>query len=175
MIELDGELAGGELDSFRALHGAERLASRGPAGTAWRCRPLRLPRERGRTGVRRLYLEKMALRCCFSFENRKKLFEIHASFKFALVVAGKPGPTTEFPCAFYLHDMDWLFGDRSGRELRYSLEFVRRTGGEYLSLLELDQPADSTRRRPASRATKPFGPGCERLESSRPSRAAHDG
>ncbi len=89
------------------------------------------------TGLRRLYLNEMGLRCCFSFENRRQLFEIHRSFKFALIIAFRRGPTTTFPCAFYLHDDDWLFGDRGNRELSYSLDFVRRTGGEYLNFLEL--------------------------------------
>ena len=90
----------------------------------------------GFTGIRRLYLEEMALLYCYSFENRRKLFEIDSRFKFALVVASRIGPTVEFPCAFYLHDDQWLFGKREDQELRYSLPFVRRTGGDYLSLLE---------------------------------------
>jgi hypothetical protein len=84
----------------------------------------------------------MATRCCFSFENKRKLFEIHASKKFALVVAARDGPTSVFPCSFYLHDDEWLFGDRSDRELVYSLEFIRATGDDYLNLLELRSPAD---------------------------------
>ena len=91
----------------------------------------------GATGMRRLYLEQMGLECCYSFENRRQLFEIHRSFKFALVVARRQGPTETFRCAFYLHDDEWLFGDRGDRELSYSLEFVRQTGGDYSDLLEL--------------------------------------
>jgi hypothetical protein len=84
----------------------------------------------GSTGIRQLYLEKMALRYCYSFENRRKLFEIDSRFKFALVVASRTGPTATFPCAFYLHEDEWLFGDRSDRELSYTFDFIRRTGGE---------------------------------------------
>ena len=79
----------------------------------------------GATGIRDLMLNKLSLRHCYSFENRRKLFEIHASFKFATVVAQSGKPTECFDCAFYLHDDEWLFGDRKGREpLPYTLDFV---------------------------------------------------
>jgi hypothetical protein len=71
----------------------------------------------GATGVRRLYLQQMAMRSCYSYENRRKLFEIDSRFKYAAVVAAKAGPTQEFRCSFYLHDDEWLFSDRSDREL----------------------------------------------------------
>ena len=92
------------------------------------------------TGIRELYLKQFELEYCFSFENRRKLFDIHRSFKFANVVARRdPAGTKEFQAAFYLHDDEWLFSeDPTGPSLlRYTLDFVRRTGGEYLSLLEL--------------------------------------
>lgn len=158
-VEVDGDLAGRQIDSFRVF--MERNASLlGPTGLTGAVVPSAFHANEGATGVRQLYLEKMALRCCFSFENRGKLFEIDSRFKFAVVVAGKPGPTTEFPCAYYLHDMDWLFGDRSGRELRYSLEFVKRTGGEYLSLLELQSSVDLEVAEACFRAGEPFGKHC---------------
>ena len=71
------------------------------------------------------------------------MFEIHLSFKFATVIAKRGEITHSFPCAFYLHNDEWLFGDRKGRKpLNYTLEFVRKTGGEYLSLLELQSEQD---------------------------------
>ena len=90
----------------------------------------------GAAGIRKLYLEKMALRYCFSFENRKKLFEIHSSFKFAAVVAQNLTIGTDiFECAFYLHDLDWLFPPIN--PLQYSLNFVLATGGPHLVIAEL--------------------------------------
>ena len=97
----------------------------------------------GATGIRRLYLDEMSLRCCYSFENRRKLFDIHASFKFALIVAVKSGPTESLPCAFYLHDDAWLFGERTGHELKYSHELISKTGGDYLTFIELRSQADA--------------------------------
>jgi hypothetical protein len=97
----------------------------------------------GASGVRRLYLREMAIQSYFCFENRRLLFEIHRSFKFGLVIARRPGPSAVFPCAFYLHDDEWLFGDRASRlPLSFSLEFVTRIGGDYLNFPEIVNEAD---------------------------------
>ena len=89
----------------------------------------------GATGVGRLYLEKLDLRHCYPFENRRKLFEIDSRFKFATVVAEAGQPTEEFSCAFYLRDDEWLF-TKSTRPIQFSLAFIKATSGEYLSFLE---------------------------------------
>ncbi|MFY0576330.1 Eco57I restriction-modification methylase domain-containing protein [Cystobacter fuscus] len=94
------------------------------------------------TGIRELYLHQASLQCCYSFENRNKLFEIDSRFKFAAIVAQRNDDgTTEFPCAFYLHDLQWLFEDNA--PLRYTLALIEKTGGEYLSFLELRSPDDA--------------------------------
>lgn len=140
-VEVDGDLAGRQVDAFRVF--MERNAQLlGPTGRTGVLVPSAFHANEGATGVRRLYLERMSLQCCYSFENRRKLFEIDSRFKFALVVAGKPGPTKDFSCAFYLHEMEWLFGDRSTKELSYSLDFVKNTGGDYLNFLETRTPQD---------------------------------
>ena len=64
-------------------------------------------------------------------EPPKALFEIHRSFKFALVVGGSgQSARSEFSCAFYLHDDEWLFQPRDDgvKPLRYNarLRFVER-------------------------------------------------
>jgi len=137
-----GKSSGAVTDVWQAF--AERGALLlGPGGRAGYVLPSAFHANQSATGVRRLYLERMALECCFSFENRNKLFDIDSRFKFAAVVAQNDrAGTDELECAFYLHELDWLFDP--GREpLRYSLDFVRRTGGEYLSLLELRSQRDA--------------------------------
>jgi hypothetical protein len=136
------QLAGrGTYDQFMLF--AERGARLvGPSGRVGCVLPSAFHANEGATGVRRLYLQELALQTCFSFENRRKLFEIHSSFKFALVVAARPGPTTEFRCAFYLHDDEWLFSGAVDDSLRYRFDFVQQTGGDYLNLIELRSPAD---------------------------------
>ncbi|WP_129676536.1 hypothetical protein [Candidatus Chloroploca sp. Khr17] len=162
VVEIDGEKTIGKQDAFRAF--MERNAQvLGPTGLTGVVVPSAFHANEGATGIRRLYFEQMATRCCYSFENRNKLFEIDSRFKFAPVVAARQGPTTEFPCAFYLHDDAWLFEQQRQAPLRYSLDFVRRTGGEYLSLLELRSPADAEVARICFANGVPFGQVCEQL------------
>lgn len=111
----------------------------------------------GATGLRKLYLEKMELGFCYSFENRNKLFEIHSSFKFALVVATAGKSTERFDCAFYLRDDEWLFGSETRPEsLVFSLPFVLSTGGEYLSLIEPRRQTDVTILERGQSSSRPF-------------------
>ncbi len=141
VVEVNGKKTIGKQDSYRVFmeKNAQLMASGGFCGLVV---PSAFHANEGATGIRRLYLHECSLYCCYSFENRRKLFDIHRSFKFAAVVISRPGPTKYFSCAFYLHDDEWLFGDRGNRDLKYSLDFVKKTGGEYLSLLELKSPED---------------------------------
>jgi hypothetical protein len=92
----------------------------------------------GATGIRELFLKHNQLHHCYSFENRKKLFEIDSRFKFATVQLKCGAPTAKFSCAFYLHDDGWLFEDDKGdRLLTYDLPFLTTTTGSALNFLEL--------------------------------------
>ena len=133
-VSVDGDLAGRQLDAFRVF--MERNSTLlGQTSITGVVVPSAFHANEGATGVRQLYMQKMSLRCCYSFENHRKLFEIDSRFKFAVVVAAAGGITTEFLCAFYLHDDDWLFMPER-TQLRYSLDFVKQTTGDYLTLLE---------------------------------------
>lgn len=138
-VEVEGDLAGRQVDSFRVF--MERNASLlGPTGLTGVVVPSAFHANEGATGIRRLYLEQMALRCCYSFENRRKLFEIDSRFKFALVVASQGGPANQFSCGFYLHDDEWLF--QPDEILSLSLDLVRAFDPAYLTLPEFtDQEA----------------------------------
>lgn len=132
-IFIDGDLCGRQLDYFRVFMERNTLLLRRNGSTGIVV-PSAFHANEGATGVRRLYLEEMALQCCYSFENKRKLFEIHSSFKFAIVIARKGGTTENVLCAFYLHDDEWLFQDRE--KMNYTLEFIKKTGGDYLSFIE---------------------------------------
>jgi len=162
-VYIDGDLAGRQGDAFRVFmeRNTQLLGKKGWTGVVV---PSAFHANEGATGVRRLYLEKLNLRHCYSFENKRKLFEIHSSFKFATVVAQAGQPTEEFSCRFYLHDDEWLFASRSDRgTLTYQLDFVRRTGGEYLSLLELRSSLDLLIAETCFGKGEPFGKICEQL------------
>jgi len=162
-VYIDGDLAGRQGDAFRVFmeRNAQLLAKKGYTGVVV---PSAFHANEGATGIRRLYLEKLNLRHCYSFENRRKLFEIHSSFKFATVVAQAGQPTEEFSCAFYLHDDEWLFRSRADQSpLSYPLSFVKETGGEYLSLLELRSLTDLRVVEVCFSKGDRFGEVCERL------------
>lgn len=142
IVQVNGENTIGKQDAFRAFmeRGAQVLRTNGRTGLVV---PAAFHANEGATGVRRLYLQEMALQTCYSFENSRTLFEIHRSFKFAAVIAEAGRATSEFSCAFYLNDDEWLFsGTRARPPLSFTLEFVRQTGGAYLTFLELKSTAD---------------------------------
>lgn len=98
----------------------------------------------GATGIRNLFINRTAIAFCYSFENSKRIFDIHGSFKFAVLVAEKNLQGTEsFNTAYYLHDDNWLFAShREPAPLTYSKNFVERTGGDYLSFVEIRNDED---------------------------------
>ena len=112
-----GSVMGGKLDLYRLF--AERMVQLpGNDGAVGMVVPSAFHANEGATGIRKLYLQQTAWKC-LSFENRKSLFDIHGRFKFALVVARRPGPTCSFRCGFYLtgfHELEeehrWLVYDR---------------------------------------------------------------
>jgi len=160
---VDGEKTIGKQDAFRAFmeRNAQLLNPKGLTGVVV---PSAFHANEGATGIRKLYLENMSLKCRYSFENKRKIFEIHSSQKFAVVIASRNGITDEFPCAFYLHDDEWLFADRKDRQpLSYTLDFVQKTGGEYLSLLELQSLQDLDVAKTCFANGEAFGKVCDRL------------
>jgi len=139
--EVAGGLAGrGTYDAYMLF--AERgLALLRQGGRFGEVLPSAVHANEGATGVRRLLVERNRLEACFSFENRKELFEIHRSFKFAAVVAERDERGTDrVSCAFYLHDLEWLSAPKGA--LSYTRSFIERTGGAYLSFLELQSRQD---------------------------------
>lgn len=135
--QADGAASGAATDVWQgfAQQNLALLKEQGRIGTVL---PSAFHANQSATGIRTLYLkEKARLLSCFCFENRKKLFEIHSSFKFATIVAerGATGADAAFECAFYLHDLEWLFENHP--RLKFTTEFVAATGGDYLTFLEL--------------------------------------
>ncbi|WP_458368098.1 hypothetical protein [Limnoraphis robusta] len=163
-VRIDGDLAGRQLDAFRVFmeRNAQLIKKNALTGVLV---PSGFHANEGATGIRRLYFENMACQCCYSFENRRRLFEIDSRFKFATVIAQKGKQTTEFPCAFYLHDDEWLFEEKEQRPpLNYTLDFIQKTGGDYLSLLELQSEKDLEVAKVCFANGEPFGTVCDRLK-----------
>jgi hypothetical protein len=142
-VEVDGDKTVGRPDVFRLF--AERFMHIcGPMGTIGVVVPSAFHANEGSTGIRRLYLEKTSLRCCYSFENRRKLFEIDSRFKFALVVATRSTKGTDsFMAGFYIHDDEWIFAsNRKQLALPYNRLFVERSGGAHHTFIECRSRTD---------------------------------
>ncbi|HXA21097.1 MAG TPA: hypothetical protein VNW90_02275 [Acetobacteraceae bacterium] len=154
------EPMGGKLDSFRVF--AERkMQLAGPQGAIGMLVPSAFHANEGATGIRRLYLREAQLEWCLSFENRRKLFDIHASFKFALVVARRPGPTRTVRCAFYLTDFGQIEDPK--RLMEYGSAFIGSSGGAYATLLELRGAGDLAIARRMFQLPRRFGAWAEGL------------
>jgi hypothetical protein len=154
-----GAAMGGKLDSYRVF--AERMVQlTGGAGAIGMLVPSAFHANEGATGVRQLYLEQTRIECCLSFENRRKLFDIHSRLKFALVVAWRPGPTTKLRCGFYLTEFAEI-SDPS-RLMEYDRDFIHASGGAYETLLELRGAADLRMARRMFRDRQRFGGWTER-------------
>ncbi len=141
-LQAGGASSGAATDLWQAF--AERgfmlLRTRGRLGVVL---PSAFHANQSATGIRELYLRQGGrLRSCFSFENRNKLFDIDSRFKFATVVAERDITASDgFDCAFYLHDLEWLF-QPTGR-LRFDTELIQQTGGDYLTFLEVRSQLDA--------------------------------
>ena len=163
VVLVKGDKTGGNPDLAKLFleRSAQLLGSIGVTGLVV---PSAFHTNEGATGVRRLYLEHLSLESCYCFENRRKLFEIDSRFKFAPIVAKRHGPTSNFATGFYLQDDNWLFSEnQEDKPLSYSLDFVRRTGGEYLSLLELRSKQDLEIAEICFAKGEPFGKICDSL------------
>ena len=131
---VDGARSAGNQDAFR-LFAERNIELTGEAGAIGVLFPSAFHANDGTTGLRRLYFQETRVECCFSFENRRKLFDIDSRFKFALIVARKPGPTRSLRSAFYLESVADL--DEPGRIMDYDAAFLAASGGDNLTPLEL--------------------------------------
>jgi len=129
----------GSIDLFQIF--AERMLDcMAKGGVIGLVVPSSIHANEGTMQLRRRFLEDTSIECCFTFENRKKLFEIHGRQKFSLIVARKIGPTSAFRCAFYMDSIAQL--NEPDRIMRYDREFVAATGGECETFLELRGQTD---------------------------------
>ena len=131
--------AGGSIDLFQVF--TERMADcLAPGGAVGLVVPSSFHANAGTAHLRRRFLSQMTLESCFSFENRRKLFDIHGRQKFALIVARRGGATRSFRCGFYLDSVARL--NDPERIMTYDRAFLAATGGESECFLELSGQPD---------------------------------
>jgi hypothetical protein len=129
----------GSIDLFQIF--TERMLDCvAPGGAIGLVVPSSFHANEGTLHLRRRFLETTSLESCFTFENRKKLFDIHGRQKFTMIVARRTGSTTAIRCAFYLESIAQL--NEPDRMMIYDRDFIAATGGECASFLELRGQAD---------------------------------
>ena len=106
-----------------------------PGGQLGLVVPSALYTDKGSASLRRLLLKNCRWRWLYGFENRERVFDIHRSFKFAVVIAGKGGETDELQAAFMRHDLaDWQ--DARGA-LTYPAAQLHALSPQSLAVLEI--------------------------------------
>lgn len=99
--------------------------------------PSGLYTDKGTGALRKLLLQDCQWRWLYSFENRNKLFDIHPSFKFCVVVAGKGGETEQIQTSFMRHNLeDW---GEMRNIIIYSKEYVFKLSPETMALVEVSK------------------------------------
>ncbi len=102
--------------------------------------PSGLYTDKGTGDLRRLLLRSCQWRWLYGFENRNKLFDIHRSFKFCVLIAEKGGETESIQAAFMRHDLeDWA---EAKGVLAYPAERVTSFSPKSLSVLEIRSKKD---------------------------------
>lgn len=103
--EADGKRTGGDPDAFKFfVERAWQLVREG--GRVGFVVPSAIYNNEGCTGLRHLLLEEAQVERFYAFENRRKIFPIHSSYKFVSLVFRKGKPEADgFEAAFMRHDL----------------------------------------------------------------------
>lgn len=98
--------------------------------------------DKGSTTLRKLFLDHCRWEWCFGFENRKKIFDIHGSFKFVALIVEKGGRTEVIKTAFMQRNLkDWE--DRAeALALDYPRESVKQLSPYSAALVEIRHSKD---------------------------------
>lgn len=95
----------------------------------------------GTKALRELFIDRSRWDWIFCFENRKKIFHIHSSFKFGPVIVQKGGRTERIRTAFMRHDLaDWE--DPEKFAIDYTREQIERFSPRSRSILEIRTKRD---------------------------------
>jgi hypothetical protein len=136
--EVNGRSTGGDPDLFKFfLERAHQVLKAG--GRLGYLVPSAVYNNEGCTGLRHLLLDAMTIERFFGFENRKKIFNIHSSYKFVCLVAAKTPPASDhaFGAAFMRHNLEELeSGPPAGAAVMVRRAEIARLSPGTLALLE---------------------------------------
>ncbi len=95
----------------------------------------------GSVDMRRRLLD-MDVMQVYVFENKKKIFDIHSSYRFALLTVRNRSGSDQFPAAFYLHDLSSL-KDKSTENNKFTI--CSKNSINKISPIDLAIPEVSTK------------------------------
>ncbi|MCX6354862.1 MAG: N-6 DNA methylase [Candidatus Aureabacteria bacterium] len=144
--EINGRSTGGDADLFKFfVERAHKILREG--GRMGFVVPGAIYTNAGCTGLRNLMLDKSQVRAFCGFENRKKIFTIHSSYKFACLIIEKKLPDTQrdagFKAAFMRHDIEELAtGPPEGVQVLIKKSELERLSPSTLAFLEYRSERD---------------------------------
>src|SRR5581483_10737359 len=137
--EVEGRATGGDPDPFKFfVERSHRVLKTG--GRLGYLVPSAIYNNEGCTGLRHLLLDEMKVERFYGFENRKKIFNIHSSYKFVCLVAQKAVMGKEevgFRAALMRHKLSELeSGAPAGVEVVVNKKEIKRLSPGTLAFLE---------------------------------------
>ncbi|MDQ0257512.1 hypothetical protein J2S74_004970 [Evansella vedderi] len=97
--------------------------------------------DKGSSDLRKLFLDNSNWELIFSFENKNKIFKIHSSYKFCILIINKYGKTGEIKTSFMNHDLSDL-EKHINDTMPYSRNQLQRFSPNSLALLEFRNNKD---------------------------------
>ena len=103
--------------------------------------PSGLYSDKGSTELRNLLIKQCRWEWIFGFENKKKIFQIHSSYKFCPIIFEKGSTTSFIQTAFMHHDVsDWE--TPFSFVIPYEIEQLKRFSPKSMAVLEIQSARD---------------------------------
>lgn len=140
--EVKGKQVSGDIDLYKLFTERAHMLLRNGGVTGFVI-PSGIYTDLGAKGLRTMLYDNSQIKALFSFENKGHAIfhDVHASYKFVLLVFEKGGKTTKFPCAFFLHSLDELQQAIRNPTIM-DVEFVKKASPDAWSVLEIKTPKD---------------------------------
>lgn len=97
--------------------------------------------DKGTLALRNYFINKTRWEWLFAFENKEKIFDIHGSFKFAIIIIRKGETTEQVKASFMNHKIE-KWEKLSSTILEYTKETLNRLSPDNLAFLEINTSRD---------------------------------
>lgn len=138
--DANGKSVSGDLDLYKIFtERAHQLLKGG--GMCGFVVPSGIYTDLGAKGLRTMLFEHSKIKALYSFENKGHAIfpDVHASYKFVLLVYEKGGKTKSFPCAFFLHGKEDL-NKATENPTIMEIDFVKKSCPTSWGVLEIKNP-----------------------------------